>query len=74
MRQIEVMQVGSPVMLSGDIPARITSIWIEDKCRIQYQCAWWEGRTRRCEWIEQFEVVRTDETQGMKIGFRDDAA
>ena len=70
MPQIEVMQIGSPVTLSDDIPARITSISIDENCRITYQCVWWNGRTRTSEWLEQFEVTRTDETQGMTIGFR----
>ncbi len=70
MRQIEVMQVGSPVTLADNIPARITSIAIDEKCRITYLCVWWNGRTRQAEWLEQFEVTRTDETQDMTIGFR----
>jgi hypothetical protein len=68
--QIEVMQIGSPVMLSDNIPARITSIMIEEKCHITYQCVWWEGGIRYNEWLEQFEVTHTDETQGTTIGFR----
>lgn len=69
MKQIEVMQVGSPVTLADDIPARITSIKIDDKCRISYECVWWNGQTRNAEWLEQFEVTRTDETQRMTVGF-----
>ncbi len=70
MRHIEVMQVGSPVTLSGDIPAIITSIAIDGKCHITYQCVWWNGRTRNSEWLKQFEVTRTDEAEGMTIGFQ----
>ena len=70
MRQIEVMQVGSLITLSDDIPARITGIAIDEKCRITYQCVWWDGRTRKSEWLEQFEVTRTDETQDIAIGFK----
>jgi len=70
MPQIEVIQIGSPVTLSDDIPARIIGIEINDKCRIAYRCVWWNGRTRNEELLEQFEVTRTDETQGMTIGFQ----
>ena len=70
MQQIEVMQVGSPVTLSDNIPARITGIAINEKCHLTYRCVWWDGRTRKNEWLEQFEVTRTDETQGMTIGFQ----
>ncbi len=68
--QIEVMQVGSPVTLADNIPATITGILIHDKCRVTYQCVWWDGQTRNSEWLEQFEVTRTDEAQGMTIGFQ----
>jgi hypothetical protein len=68
--QIEVMQVGSRVTLSPDIPARITGIAIDENCRVTYRCVWWDSRTRRVEWLEEFEVARTDETQDMTIGFQ----
>ncbi len=68
--QIEVIQVGSPVTLADNIPARITAILINDKCRVTYQCVWWDGQTRHSEYVEEFEVTRADETQGMTIGFR----
>ena len=68
--QIEVMQVGSPVTLADNIPARITGILIHDKCRITYECVWWDGQTRTSAYLEEFEVTRADETQGMTVGFR----
>ncbi len=70
MRQIEVMQVGSPVTLSEDIQARITGVMIEENYHITYRCVWWEGGTRNVEWLEQFEVTQADEPQGMTIGFQ----
>ncbi len=63
------MQVGSAVTIANDISAIITGIMIEAKVHITYRCAWWDGRTRNSEWLEQFEVTRTDETQGVTIGF-----
>ena len=70
MQQIEVLGVGSAVTISDGIPAEITGIAIYGQGRIQYQCAWWSGHLRQSGWLEQFEVVHTDETQGMKIGFQ----
>ena len=70
MRQIEVMQAGSPVTLADNIPARITGILINDKCRVTYQCVWWDDSTRMSEWLEEFEVTRADETQDMTIGLQ----
>ena len=73
MTAIEVMQVGSPVIVGEDIPATITGIAIDDKSRITYQCAWWDKRTRKNEWLEQFEVVRVPGVEQMRIGFGDEA-
>ena len=70
MRQVEVIQVGSPVTLADNIPATIAGILIHDKCRITYECAWWDGQTRHSEWLEEFEVTRTDESQDRTIGFQ----
>ncbi len=67
---IELIQVGSPVTVGEDIPATITGIAIDAKSRVTYRCAWWNGRTREDEWLEQFEVTRTDETQDMTVGFQ----
>ncbi len=55
---IELIQVGSPVTVGEDIRATITGIAIDAKCRLTYQCVWWDGRTRKNEWLEQFEVER----------------
>ncbi len=68
--QVEVIQVGSPVTLADNIPATITGILIHDKCRVTYQCAWWDGQARMSEWLEEFEVARADESQDMTIGFQ----
>ena len=70
MEQIEVMQVGSHVMLSEDIRARITGIMIDDKCHVTYRCVWWEGGTRNNEWLEHFEVAGADEPEVMQVGFQ----
>lgn len=70
MRQIKVISVGSPVTIGDDISAKITGICIEENCRVTYRCVSWDCRTRKNEWLEEFEVTRTDETQVMTIGFK----
>lgn len=67
--QIKVIQVGSPITLADNIPAVITGILINDKCRVTYQCIWWDDQIRKCEWLEEFEVTRTDKIQDMTVGF-----
>lgn len=70
MKQIEIIQVGSPVTIADDIPAKITGILINDKCRVTYQCVWWDGQARNSGWLEEFEVTRADETKRMAVGFQ----
>ncbi|KKL82271.1 hypothetical protein LCGC14_1986420 [marine sediment metagenome] len=70
MRQIEVMQSGSPVTIADDIPAKIAAISIDGHCHITYLCVWWSGSTRTEAWVEEFEVTRADDTRDMTVGFR----
>jgi len=69
MRQIEVMMVGSPVTLGGQVEATITGVCVREKCHVTYECAWWDRRTYNCKWMEQHEVERREETAAMRIGF-----
>lgn len=67
---IEVFMPGSPVLLEDKLPAIVTQICIKDKKNIQYQCVWWSGRERKCEWLEQIEVRSAgDRSASMKVGF-----
>ncbi len=70
MKQIEVLQVRSRVTLADNIPAVITGILIHDKCRVTYQCVWWDDQIRTSAYLEEFEVTLADETEGMAIGFQ----
>ena len=69
MLRVEVMPVGSSVLVGDDIPATITGVWIREKCHISYQCVWWNGRERKECWLERHEVQGLEETQGTTVGF-----
>jgi len=69
MDQIEVIMPGSPVTIGEKINATVLQVCITDKCHVTYQCAWFDGNTRCCQWLEQIEVTRTEETAGQRIGF-----
>jgi len=73
MRQVEVMMVGSPVMLGGKVEATITGVCVRGKCHITYECGWWDGRTYQSKWMEQHEVERHEKTEAMKIGFNSES-
>ena len=42
---------------------------VRDGQRVTYEGAWWDGNSRKSEWLEQFEVTRREESSAMKIGF-----
>lgn len=52
---IEVMAVGSNVLLGSVISARITAIFIRDN-RVKYECVWWDDCERHEEVVEEWEL------------------
>lgn len=67
---LEVIMPGSPVLVgNGKIDAKVVRVCIGDKNNITYECAWWDGNQRHEEWLHQAEVLRTDATAAVKIGF-----
>jgi hypothetical protein len=58
---MEVFEIGSQVVIDGEIPATITGINIRGiEHRLQYEVTWWDERTRRSEWVEPFEIKPKD--------------
>jgi hypothetical protein len=68
---IELLAPGSSVVLfdSEALRGTIIAIAIYPKNRIQYQVAWWDGRSRLSEWLEECEVKKADTAAPIKIGF-----
>lgn len=66
-------RIYAPVGLVTDaIPGTILSVCIYPQDRISYHVAWWEGRTRRTEWLEPSEVQpQSEDAPTRKIGFRE---
>jgi hypothetical protein len=56
MSQLKVFQIGSPVYIGDHIEATILAISIYEHNRVSYQVAWWDGNTRKTDWLESFEV------------------
>ncbi len=71
---LAVFQPGTPVLigLGGEkISAEVLAVAIYSH-NIQYQCAWWDARSRRVEWLEDFEVEPlADKSKKTPIGFSD---
>lgn len=68
---LEVYEIGSEVIIDGDIPAVITAFEVRGKVGlITYQCAWWEDRTRKSEWLTENEVKPKDANRKQSISFK----
>lgn len=67
---IEVIQPGSAVLIGEKVRAVVLQVVVRDKNLIEYQVSWWEGNSRRSEWLQEIEVERSDSTQSLQIGFR----
>jgi len=62
--------VGTKVLLTEDISAVIITTSIHDGDMVQYECAWWSGKSRSREWFNASEILSVDEdVEPTKIGF-----
>jgi len=67
---MEVHRPGTCVTLDDDIRATIIAATILDEDVVQYQCVWWNGKTRTKDWIKPVEITVTDRKhKKIKIGF-----
>lgn len=67
---IETIAIGSHVKVGGGrIDAIVLSIMIGTEGAVSYKCSWWDSNTRVESWLERSEVVWTEKTTGIRIGF-----
>tara|TARA_Y100000296_G_scaffold64564_1_gene75819 strand:- start:396 stop:632 length:237 start_codon:yes stop_codon:yes gene_type:complete len=67
---LELYPVGTKVLLTEDISAVIITTSIHDGNMVQYECAWWNGKSRTREWFNASEILGVDEdVKPTKIGF-----
>lgn len=52
---IEVLAVGSSVLLGTVISARVTAVFIREG-RVSYECVWWDDCERHEEIVEHWEI------------------
>jgi hypothetical protein len=72
-RLVEVFSVGSQVnIVHANQSGTVAAVCVYAGDRVQYQVAWWDGVTRRCEWLEAFEVEASEKAERMGIGFREE--
>lgn len=53
---MEVLAIGTSVIIDGDIPAVIRGITIYSDTWVKYCCVWWDERNRREEWLTADEI------------------
>jgi hypothetical protein len=52
MKELEVIEIGSSVMLDGEIPATVTGLEVRGaEHLLTYQVTWWDERSRKSEWV-----------------------
>lgn len=71
MNKLMVLPPGSPVEIgvgADRIRADVTAVCIYPH-NIQYQVVWWDGRTRKQEWVNDHEVLPLAEADKLPVGF-----
>lgn len=48
--------LGGKCYIGGDIPAVINGVLFRVNGSTEYEIVWWDGRTRRCEWVMPQEI------------------
>jgi uncharacterized protein YodC (DUF2158 family) len=75
-KQRNVIEIGSPVNIgTADDPihAVIQAVSLRGPhgAVAQYECVWWDGKTRKSEWVGEDEIVQASKpiAAKMSIGF-----
>ncbi len=47
--------MGASVLIVGDVPAIVHGFLQRLNGETSYELIWWDGRTRKCEWVTENE-------------------
>lgn len=64
---LSVIPVGADVTVGGNVAAVVQQIIIAANGHVQYQCAWWDSGSRKCEWLHANEVEYADSRTQVKF-------
>lgn len=71
MKELDVIEIGSAVLLDGDIPATITALEVRgSEHLLTYQATWWDERNRKCEWVTPEEIKHAEQRRTIRFGSR----
>ena len=70
--EIEVLAIGTEVLVDRDIPAAIRGVTIYNQHWIKYLVVWWDERKRFEEWLAPAEFTVKNETtiKGTTVRFK----
>lgn len=66
---MEVHDIDETVQIGDKMTGIITGICIRSGYNVTYEVAWWDGRQRKCEWLQSHEVESKKKRYPLKIGF-----
>lgn len=66
---LTVLDSGARVTLADGVPAVVLAAAIRQRA-VSYHVAWWDGRTRREEWLSAHELTADLDAPRLRIGFR----
>lgn len=69
MIEIEVISIGSTVVIGEEIKGTVVGVCIRAKNYINYEIAWWNDNVRHLAWVEQVEIHEDQNFKEMKVGF-----
>jgi len=70
-KELLVYRPGAEVKIAGhEVSAVVTQVMISDGGGIQYQVSWWDGNTRKSEWLYNCEVCSLSSVDPLlRVGF-----
>lgn len=71
---LTVIPIGTPVNVGtpdDPIVATVSAFSVRGRASsIQYECVWWDGKTRKSEWVDESELWTTNKKPlKIQIGF-----
>ncbi len=75
MKMREIIPPGTAVLMGSSddlLVGRVVEVLMDgvNVCHVQYKVVWWDGRTRRSEWLEESEVAPRTPDSTMGMGFQ----
>ncbi len=65
--------IGATVKIANELTGVVTAISIRAYQNL-YEVVWWDGKTRKCEWLQDVELKAVSGEPQLRIGFRQEPA